>query len=118
MGDENETAGDGYSKMKEDGAFRLEQAETAGLGFVLLGIPTKSIIVSEVISITRSEVMPIKIGAKRRWRLSSWRSDRHPSRKFRCFFFLAVVLSFEGRLGLVLTVAHPPPLCPRLFCLP
>ena len=32
----------------------------------LLGIPTKSIIVSEVISITRSEVMPIKIGAKRR----------------------------------------------------
>jgi hypothetical protein len=32
----------------------------------LLGIPMKSITVSEVISITRSQVMPIKIGAKRR----------------------------------------------------
>jgi integrase len=31
-----------------------------------VGIPTKSIIVSEVMSITRSEVMPIRIGAKRR----------------------------------------------------
>jgi hypothetical protein len=29
-------------------------------------IPTKSIIVSEFMSITRSEVMPIRIGAKRR----------------------------------------------------
>jgi len=35
MGHENETVGDGYSKMKEDGAFRLEQAETVGLGFAL-----------------------------------------------------------------------------------
>jgi integrase len=34
MGHENETVGDGYSKMKEDVAFRLEQAETVGLGFV------------------------------------------------------------------------------------
>jgi hypothetical protein len=33
---------------------------------VAVGIPTKSIIVSEVMSITRSEVMPIRIGAKRR----------------------------------------------------
>jgi hypothetical protein len=33
---------------------------------IRVGIPTKSIVVSEVISITRSEVMPIKIGAKRR----------------------------------------------------
>jgi len=80
-----------------------------------LGIPTKSIIVSEVISITRSEVMPIKIGAKRRWRLSSWRSDRHPSRKFRCFFFLAVVLSFEGRLGLGRSVAQRRPLGRRVL---
>jgi hypothetical protein len=31
MGHENETVGDGYSKMKEDVAFRLEQAEAAGL---------------------------------------------------------------------------------------
>lgn len=31
-----------------------------------VGIPTKSIIVSEFMSITRSEVMPIRIGAKRR----------------------------------------------------
>src|SRR6202162_6617052 len=35
MGHGNETVGDGYSKMKEDVAFRLEQAETVGLGFVL-----------------------------------------------------------------------------------
>ena len=35
MGHENETVGDGYSKMKEDGAFRLEHAETVGLGFTL-----------------------------------------------------------------------------------
>jgi len=35
MGHENETVGDGYSKMKEDVAFRLEQAETVGLGFAL-----------------------------------------------------------------------------------
>jgi hypothetical protein len=31
MGHENETVGDGYSKIKEDIAFRLEQAETVGL---------------------------------------------------------------------------------------
>jgi hypothetical protein len=35
MGHENETVGDGYSKMKEDVAFRLEQAEKVGLGFAL-----------------------------------------------------------------------------------
>jgi hypothetical protein len=35
MGHETETVGDGYSKMKEDVAFRLEQAETVGLGFAL-----------------------------------------------------------------------------------
>jgi len=35
MGHENETVGDGYSKMKEDVAFRLEQAEKVGLGFEL-----------------------------------------------------------------------------------
>jgi hypothetical protein len=35
MGHENETVGDGYSKMKEDVAFRLEQAKTVGLGFAL-----------------------------------------------------------------------------------
>ena len=35
IGHENETVGDGYSKRKEDGAFRLEQAETVGLGFAL-----------------------------------------------------------------------------------
>ena len=34
MGHENETVGDGYSKMKEDVAFRL-QAEKVGLGFEL-----------------------------------------------------------------------------------
>jgi hypothetical protein len=35
MGHENKAVGDGYSKMKEDGVFRLEQAETVRLGFVL-----------------------------------------------------------------------------------
>lgn len=35
MGHENETVGDGYSKMKDDRAFRLEQAENMGLGFDL-----------------------------------------------------------------------------------
>lgn len=35
IGHENETVGDGYSKMKEDGVFRLKQAETVGLGFAL-----------------------------------------------------------------------------------
>jgi integrase len=35
MGHENETVGDGYSKMKVDVAFRLEQAEKVGLGFAL-----------------------------------------------------------------------------------
>jgi murein tripeptide amidase MpaA len=35
MGHENETVGDDYSKMKEDVAFRLAQAEKVGLGFVL-----------------------------------------------------------------------------------
>jgi len=35
MGHENETVGDGYCKMKEDVAFRLEQPETVGLGFEL-----------------------------------------------------------------------------------
>ncbi|HMD41554.1 MAG TPA: tyrosine-type recombinase/integrase [Candidatus Acidoferrum sp.] len=33
MGHENETVGDGYSKMKDDVAFRLEEAEITGLGF-------------------------------------------------------------------------------------
>jgi hypothetical protein len=33
MGHENETVGDEYSKLKDDVAFRLEQAEKVGLGF-------------------------------------------------------------------------------------
>lgn len=47
MGHENETVGDGYSKMKEDVAFRLEQAEAVGLGFAL---PQKK---TEVVRIVR-----------------------------------------------------------------
>jgi len=47
MGHENETVGDGYSKMKEDVAFRLEQAETVGLGFTL---PPK---IADVVRIVR-----------------------------------------------------------------
>ena len=47
MGHENETVGDCYSKMKEDIAFRLEQAETVGLGFEL---PPK---IADVVRIVR-----------------------------------------------------------------
>lgn len=35
MGHENETVGDGYSKMKDDRVFRLQEAENVGLGFEL-----------------------------------------------------------------------------------
>lgn len=49
IGHENETVGDGYSKMKEDVAFRLEQAETVGLGFVL---PPK---IAEVVRVVRKK---------------------------------------------------------------
>ena len=49
MGHENETVGDGYSKMKDDVAFRLEQAETMGLGFAL---PPK---IAEVVRIVRKK---------------------------------------------------------------
>jgi integrase len=49
MGHENETAGDGYSKMKEDVAFRLEQAEAVGLGFVS---PPK---IAEVVRVVRKK---------------------------------------------------------------
>jgi len=35
MGHENEIVRDRYRKMKEDVAFRLEQAQTVGLGFAL-----------------------------------------------------------------------------------
>jgi hypothetical protein len=47
MGHENETVGDGYSKMKEDVEFRLEQAETVGLSFAL---PPK---IADVVRIVR-----------------------------------------------------------------
>ena len=47
MGHENETLGDGYSKMKEDVAFRLKPAETVGLGFAL---PPK---IADVVRIVR-----------------------------------------------------------------
>jgi integrase len=49
MGHENETVGDDYSKMKEDVAFRLAQAEKVGLGFVL---PPK---IAEVVRIVRKK---------------------------------------------------------------
>ena len=43
MGHRDETVGDGYSKMKNDVAFRLEQAEKAGLGFALPS-PTSDVV--------------------------------------------------------------------------
>jgi hypothetical protein len=47
IGHENETVGDGYSKMKEDVTFRLEQAEAVSLGFTL---PLK---IADVVRIVR-----------------------------------------------------------------
>jgi hypothetical protein len=49
MGHENETVGGGYSKMKEDVEFRLEQAETVGLG---LALPPK---IADVVRIVRKK---------------------------------------------------------------
>jgi integrase len=49
MGHENETVGDRYSKMKEDVAFRLEQAEAVSLGFAL---PSK---IADVVRIVRKK---------------------------------------------------------------
>src|ERR1700680_124062 len=48
-----------------------------------VGIPTKSISDSEVKPINDSGAKPIMIGAKRRWRDDSGRSDRHPSTEIR-----------------------------------
>jgi hypothetical protein len=49
----NETVGNGYSRMKEDVAFRLEQAETVSLAFAL---PPK---IADVVRIVRiSEAKP------------------------------------------------------------
>jgi integrase len=49
IGHENETVGDGYSKMKEDVTFRLEQAEAVSLGFTL---PLK---IADVVRIVRKK---------------------------------------------------------------
>jgi hypothetical protein len=57
----------GAQRTQGVGWKRIAAQMEVGVGTIYsVGIPTKSIIVSEVISITRSEVMPIKIGAKRR----------------------------------------------------
>ena len=55
MGHENETVGDGYSKMKEDVAFRLQQAETVGLGFAL---PPK---IADVVRIVRENELQVAV---------------------------------------------------------
>jgi integrase len=56
LGHENETVGDGYSKMKEDVVFRLEQAETVGLGFTL---PPK---IADVVRIVRKNEAKPEVG--------------------------------------------------------
>jgi len=56
MGHENETVGDGYSKMKEDVAFRLEQAEAGGLGFAF---PKKTPMLS-VLSVNTNQHRKLK----------------------------------------------------------
>ena len=53
MGHENETVGDDYSKLKDDVAFRLEQAEKVGLGFEIPKTPT-------VVRIVRKNDVPVK----------------------------------------------------------
>jgi len=55
MGHENETVGDDYSKMKEDVAFRLEQAERVGVGFAL---PPR---ITEVVRIVRKKEAKSKV---------------------------------------------------------
>ena len=52
-------------------------------GKVQMGIPAKSISDSEMKPINDSGAKPIMIGAKRRWRDDSGRSDRHPSTEIR-----------------------------------
>lgn len=55
MGHENETVGDGYSKMKDDRSFRLEQAAEVGLGFEL------SPKITDVVRIVRKNEYPRQV---------------------------------------------------------
>ena len=55
MGHENETVGDVYCKMKEDIAFRLEQAEKVGLAFEL---PPKT---TDVVRIVREREATLEV---------------------------------------------------------
>lgn len=55
IGHENETVGDGYSKLKDDVVFRLEQAERAGLGFE---IPKTA----DVVRIVRKNEVAVETG--------------------------------------------------------
>lgn len=55
MGHGDETVGDGYSKMKDDVAFRLEQVEKVGLGFAL---PAQS---SDVVRIVRKNEPKLEV---------------------------------------------------------
>jgi len=55
LGHENETVGDGYSKLKDDVVFRLEQAERAGLGFE---IPKTA----DVVRIVRKNEVAVETG--------------------------------------------------------
>jgi hypothetical protein len=42
-------------------------------------IPTMAVTDSDLIPVNCSGLMPVTIGAKRRWRMDLDRSDRHPS---------------------------------------
>jgi hypothetical protein len=42
-------------------------------------IPMKAVTDSDLMPVSDSDAMPVTIGAKRRWRDHSGRSDRHPS---------------------------------------
>jgi integrase len=60
MGHENETVGDGYSKMKEDVAFRLQQAET--MGWVLQFRPRSPML--SVLSVKTKQNLKLKTQRK------------------------------------------------------
>lgn len=44
-----------------------------------MAIPMKAVSNSDFIPVTSSGLMPVTLGAKRRWRIDLDRSDRHPS---------------------------------------
>ena len=62
-----------FNTLTRNATSKTRQLTAMGL------IPMKVVSDSDLIPVTRSDTMPVTIGAKRRWRDHSGRSDRHPS---------------------------------------